>query len=57
MTNLIQTVFLLASRLADEMEDVRSTLIGLAYDQRKRYNLTEATQAAMERFDQLKEKG
>lgn len=57
MTNLIQTVFLLASRLADEMEDVRSTLIGLAYDQRKRYNLTEATQDAMERFDQLKEKG
>ena len=57
MTNLIQTVFLLGSRLADEMEDVRSTLIGLAYDQRKGYNLTEATQDAMERFDQLKEKG
>ena len=56
MTNLIQTVFLLASRLADEMEDVRSTLIGLAYDQRRGYNLTEATQDAMERFDQLKEK-
>ena len=53
---LIKSVFLAVSRLADEMEDVRSTLIGLAYDQRRGYNLTEATQDTMERFDQLKEK-
>ena len=54
--NLIKSVFLVISRLADEMEDVRSTLIGLAYDQYRGYNTAEATQDAMERFDQLKEK-
>jgi hypothetical protein len=54
--NLIKSIFLMISRLADEMEDVRSTLIGLAYDQRRGYNLTEAMQDTMERFDQLKEK-
>ena len=53
---LIKSVFLAVSRLADEMEDVRSTLIGLAYDRRRGYNLTEAMQDTMERFDQLKEK-
>ena len=54
--NLIKSIFLVISRLADEMEDVRSDLIGLSYDQRRGYNLMEATQDAMERFDQLKEK-
>ena len=54
--NLIKSIFLVISRLADEMEDVRSTLIGLAYDQRRGYNLTEAMQDTMERFDRLKEK-
>ena len=54
--NLIKSIFLVISRLADEMEDMRSTLIGLAYDQRRGYNLTEAMQDTMERFDRLKEK-
>lgn len=54
--HLIKSVFLAISRLADEMEEVRIDLIGLAYDQRRGYNLTEATQDAMERFDPLKEK-
>ena len=53
---LIKSVFLAVSRLADEMEDVRSTLIGLAYDRYRGYNTAEATRDAVERFDQLKEK-